>query len=193
MNVIKGYWEKIVNKNPALATWLREGGLFVIVSNLITIFKYFMLLFLPSLFAGLPNIDFGFPGINVTLFNETFKWNIIGYDAKHGGLPYFCAYMIAMIVGECINFVIQRKYVFRSNGNLMHQALWYLLAFCIVTCVVNSINCVWIAVAGMFVSNWVYNIGTTVLNGVISMIVFFFVNKKIFNKKDDDEMEVATI
>mgnify|MGYP000231901769 FL=1 len=54
-----------------------------------------MLLFLPLAFAGLPNIDFGFPGIDITLFGETFKWNIIGYDAAHGGLPYFCAYMVA--------------------------------------------------------------------------------------------------
>ena len=63
--------------------------MFVIVSNLITVLKYVMLLFLPLAFAGLPNIDFGFPGIDITLFGETFKWNIIGYDAAHGGLPYF--------------------------------------------------------------------------------------------------------
>ena len=43
----------------------REGGLFVIVSNLITVLKYVMLLFLPLAFAGLPNIDFGFPGIDI--------------------------------------------------------------------------------------------------------------------------------
>ena len=75
-----------------------------------------MLLFLPLAFAGLPNIDFGFPGIDITLFGETFKWNIIGYDAQHGGLPYFCAYMVAMVLGECINFPIQRSFVFRSKG-----------------------------------------------------------------------------
>lgn len=93
-----------------------------------------MLLFLPLAFAGLPNIDFGFPGIDITLFGETFKWNIIGYDAAHGGLPYFCAYMIAMLVGECINFPIQRSFVFRSKGKIWYQAFWYLIAFCIVYC-----------------------------------------------------------
>lgn len=158
----------------------KEGGLFVIVSNLITVLKYVMLLFLPLAFAGLPNIDFGFPGIDITLFGETFKWNIIGYDAAHGGLPYFCAYMIAMLVGECINFPIQRSFVFRSKGKIWYQAFWYLIAFCIVTCIVNSINCIWVAVAGMFVPGWLYNIGTTVLNGGVSMVVFFFVNKIIF-------------
>lgn len=172
--------KKWVAEHPKLAKWIREGGLFVLVSNAITVFKYFMLQFLPGAFTELPLIDFGFPGIDITLFGETFKWNIIGYDAAHGGLPYFCAYMIAMVIGEVINFFIQRSWVFRSKGNIAYQAMWYLVAFCIVTCIVNSINCIWIAVAGLFVPDWVYNIGTTVLNGGISMVVFFFVNKIIF-------------
>lgn len=172
--------KKWIEEHPKLAKWIREGGLFVLVSNVITVFKYLLLTFLPAVFAFLPNIDFGFPGIDITLFGETFKWNIIGYDAAHGGLPYFCAYMVAMVIGEVINFFIQRSWVFRSKGNMAYQALWYLIAFCIVTCIVNSINCIWVAVAGLFVPDWIYNIGTTVLNGGISMVVFFFVNKIIF-------------
>ena len=50
------------------------------------------------------------------------------------------------------------------------------------------INCVWVAVAGLLVTDFIYNIGTTVLNGGISMVIFFFVNKIIFpegqQKKD---------
>ena len=57
---------------------------------------------------------------------------------------------------------------------------WYLLAFCLITCIVNSINCIWVAVAGLLVPDFIYNIGTTVLNGGISMVIFFFVNKIIF-------------
>ena len=142
------FWNTFAEKHPAAAKWVREGGLFVVVSNLITVFKYLLLQFLPKAFAGLPMVDFGWPGIPVTLFGETFQWNILGYDAAHGGLPYFCAYMIAMVIGECINFPIQRNLVFRSKGNLGKQIAWYVLAFCIITCIVNSINCVWVAVAG---------------------------------------------
>jgi putative flippase GtrA len=125
-------------------------------------------------------VDFGWPGIPVTLFGETFQWNILGYDSAHGGLPYFCAYMVAMVIGECINFPIQRSFVFRSKGNLAKQIAWYVVAFCIITCIVNSINCIWVAVAGLLVPDFIYNIGTTVLNGGISMVIFFFVNKIIF-------------
>ena len=51
---------------------------------------------------------------------------------------------------------------------------------CALPIFVNSINCIWVAVAGLLVPDFIYNIGTTVLNGGISMIIFFFVNKIIF-------------
>lgn len=136
------FWNNFAAKHPAAAKWVREGGLFVIVSNLITVFKYLMLQFLPAAFAGLGDASFGWPGIPLTLFGETFEWNILGYDQAHGGLAYFCAYMVAMVIGECINFPIQRNFVFRSHGKLDPQIAWYLVAFCIITCIVNSINCI---------------------------------------------------
>lgn len=173
-------WATFATNHPSAAKWVREGGLFVIVSNLITVFKYLLLQFLPAAFQGLPMVDFGWPGIPVTLFGETFKWNILGYDVAHGGLPYFCAYMVAMAVGEIINFPLQRNVVFRSKGKLSYQIMWYCVAFFIITCIVNSINCMWVAVAGKFVPDFIYNIGTTVLNGGVSMVIFFFVNKIIF-------------
>ena len=180
MNKVTSLWSRFTEKHPAASKWIREGGLFVIVSNLITVFKYLLLTFLPAAFAYLGNRDFGFPGIDVTLFGIPFKWYIIGYGADQGGVAYFTAYMIAMVIGEVINFFIQRSFVFRSKGNMAYQGMWYIIAFCIVTCIVNSINCVWAAVAGHFVAPWLYNIGTTVLNGGVSMVIFFFVNKIIF-------------
>ena len=174
------FWKQFEEKHPELSKWVREGGLFVIVSNAITIFKYLLLTFLPAAFAGLGDTTFGWPGIPLTLFGETFQWNILGYDQAHGGLAYFAAYMVAMVIGEFINFPIQKILVFRNHDKPGKQIAWYFLAFCVITCVVNSINCIWVAVAGLLVPAWVYNIGTTVLNGGISMIVFFFVNKIIF-------------
>lgn len=180
MEKIKALWLGFESKNPKIAKWVREGGLFLIVSTLITVFKYLLLTFLPYAFSFMGSQDFGFPGIDLTLFGIEFKWYIIGYGADQGGAAYFTAYMIAMVIGEVINFFIQRKYVFRSDGNIVYQGLWYLLAFCVVTCVVNSINCIWVAVAGHFVPDWLYNIGTTFLNGTVSMVIFFIVNKIIF-------------
>ena len=187
MQKIKEMWTGFVDKYPKLSEWIREGGLFFLVSNLITLFKYLILTFLPAAFAFMGNRDFGFPGVEVTMLGETFKWYIIGYGAEQGGLSYFTAYMIAMVIGEVINFFIQRKYVFRSNGNILYQGAWYLFAFCIVTCVVNSINCIWVAVADNYVQGWLYNIFTTILNGGVSLVAFFIVNKIVFRDKEADD------
>ena len=51
------FWNNFAAKHPAAAKWVREGGLFVIVSNLITVFKYLLLQFLPKAFASLPVVD----------------------------------------------------------------------------------------------------------------------------------------
>ena len=191
METRKQFWLSFAQKHPKLSQWVREGGLFILVSNLITVFKYLILTFLPLAFAFMGHRDFGFPGTDVTLFGIQFKWYIIGYSADQGGLAYFTAYMAAMVIGEVINFFIQRKWVFRSNGNIWYQGGWYALAFCVVTCVVNSINCIWVSVAGNFVGDWLYNIGTTVLNGGVSMVVFFLVNKIVFNDKKPEAGEPA--
>ena len=181
MERIKKLWFGFEKKYPKASQWVREGGLFFLVSNLITVFKYMLLTFLPEAFAFMGSQDFGFPGIDISMFGIEFKWYIIGYGVDQGGAAYFTAYMIAMVIGEVFNFFIQRKWVFHSKGNTLYQGMWYLLAFCVVTCAVNSINCIWVAVAGHFVESWLYNIGTTVLNGGVSMVVFFIVNKIVFN------------
>lgn len=194
MRVIKR-WEQFAEQHLSAAKWVREGGLFVIVCNLVTVLKYFILQFLPYAFRDLAGVEFGWPGIPVTLFGVDFDWNIFGYAVKYeagevavgGGLGYFCAYMIAMTIGEAINFPIQKNFVFRSKGNLGKQIAWYVVAFVIINCIVNSINCVWVAVAGLFVPDWLYNIGTTVLQGGISMVVFFFVNKIIFPEGEQNK------
>ena len=97
------WWNDFMEKHPKAAQWIREGGLFVIVSNLITVFKYLLLTFLPAAFAFLGDRSFGWPGIPLTIAGETFDWNILGYDQAHGGIAYFTAYMIAMVIGECID------------------------------------------------------------------------------------------
>jgi len=88
--------------------------------------------------------------------------------------------LVGSFLAQVINFPLQRNITFRSKGNPWYQAMWYFIAWVVITFVVNSINCVWVAVAGHFVPTWLYNIGSTMIMGTISMVVFFFVFKIIF-------------
>ena len=53
MTAIKNWWNHFTETHPSLSQWVREGGLYVIVSNAITVFKYLLLTFLPAAFAFL--------------------------------------------------------------------------------------------------------------------------------------------
>lgn len=37
MNAVINWWENFADKYPSASRWIREGGLFVIVSNLVTV------------------------------------------------------------------------------------------------------------------------------------------------------------
>lgn len=186
MNKFKQWMEL----HPNAAKWLREGGLFFLFSNLVTVIQYIIYAFLPNLLGlKLAGIQWSWPAIPVTLFGIDFTWNAIGYDVLYdaagnviigGGVGYLIAMLVGSFLAQAINFPLQRNITFRSRGNVWYQMMWYFIAWVAITFVVNSLNCVWLAVASQLLPGWLYNIGTTVLMGGISMVVFFFVFKIIF-------------
>lgn len=180
MEAIKKWWEGFAQKHPGAAKWVREGGLFFLFSNAVTIWQYILLQFLPNLFSQYANIGWGWPGIELTLFGQTFTWNVIGYGVAEGGLAYLISFLIATFTAQCINFPLQRNITFRSKGNIPWQIMWYFIAWVIITFIVNSINCIWVGVAKALVPDFIYNIVTIVLTGGVSMVIFFFVFKIIF-------------
>ena len=181
MNKLMEMWDGFAKKYPKASQWLREGGLFILISYLVTFIKYLMLQFLPALFSQYADIGWGWPNIDIELFGITFTFMVLGYAVKDGGLAYFIAYIISSIVGEVINFPLQRKYTFQSHGPLRLQIPIYACGWVVITLIVNSINSLWVGLAGgLGVPDFLYNIVTTVLNGGVSMVVFFVINKIIF-------------
>ena len=192
---LKNWWKGFEAKNPKLSQWVREGGLFVLFSNLVTILRALMMTFLTPAFAFLGTHSWGWPDAQVTLFGIPFTFNVIGYEEKVGGFAYFIAFLVASLFCEIINFLMQRKYTFRSNGNIAFQGSIYFVAWCVVTVIVNAINSVWVGVAHELIPIPVlYNLLTTVIQGGVSMVVFFFVNKIIFTDapKAEEPVEEKT-
>jgi len=187
-------WKRFATNHPKISKWLREGGLFLLFSNGVTVVQYIIYAFLPNLLGyTLAGMEWSFPAIPMKLFGISFTWNAIGYDVLYdsagnvmigGGVGYLIAMLVGSFIAQCINFPLQRNITFRSKGNPWYQAMWYFLAWIAITLVVNSINCVWVAVASQLLSTWLYNIGTTVLMGGISMVIFFFVFKIIFPQQE---------
>ncbi len=190
MEGIKNFWKGFEEKHPKLSKWVREGGLFLIFSNLVTVVQYIIYAFLPDLLGlELAGKAWSWPAIPAKLFGIEFTWNALGYDVLYdsagqvmigGGLGYLIAMLVGSFLAQVINFPLQRNITFRSKGNIPYQIMWYFIAWVVITFIVNSINCVWVACASVLLPKAIYNIGTTVLMGGISMVIFFFVFKIIF-------------
>ena len=182
MEKIKQWWREFEEKNPKLSRWVREGGLFFLVSNLITILRSVMHTLLQPLFEFMGTEAIGFPRITINFLGREFPWYIIGASEEVGGVSYLVAMLVAMWTCEIVNFFMQRKFVFRSNGNIGKQATLYFLSFLVVNCIVLAVSNFWTGWAVAFVPPFVYNLVTTFITGGVAMVVFFFANRFIFKE-----------
>ena len=91
-------------KHPKAAQWIREGGLFLIFSYVVTFIKWALLTFLPALFVGLVGSEgWGWPGIDVTIAGVPLQLNIIGNAAADGGDEEFELLVLPGEGGEALD------------------------------------------------------------------------------------------
>ncbi len=193
--VIK-WWNGFVEKHPKLAEWVREGGLFLVFSYVVTFIKLLLLMFLPALFhAMVGDVEWLWPGIPVTMFGVNFKLAIIGNALEtastggylvESGLAFTLANLTAIVFGEIINFPLQRNVTFRSHGPVGLQALCHGAATIVVFLVMNLFTCIWNPVTTALITNealrnTVSSIVTTVVTGGVAMVIIFAVDKIIFS------------
>ena len=168
-------------KHPKAAQWIREGGLFLVFSYVVTFLKYLMLQFLPSLFSTYADVGWTWPGIPVTIFGVPFELAVVGNTVAAGGLAFTLANYTSIFLGECVNFPLQRSVTFKSHGPLVPQILCHLAATLVVMLVMNLFTCIWNPLAAHFgIPDFLFNIVTTVVTGGVAMDIIFAVDKTIF-------------
>ena len=181
-----GFWNNFQEKHPKAAQWVREGGLFLIFSYVVTAIKALLLIFLPGMYRGMVgDAVCMWPGVQVSLFGVDFSLAIIGNDLTSGGLAFTLANLTAIFFGECINFPLQRNVTFRSHGPIPPQIGAHFAATVVVFLVMNLFTCVWNPVTVALISNealrsTVQSIVTTVVTGGVAMVIIFAVDKTIF-------------
>lgn len=183
-------WEKFEIKYPRLSKWIYQIFCFFVFSMGVTIFQYLVFTFMPyCLGSEMAGAEFMWPKIDMEIFGVKFTWSLLGYEvlrdasgavAIGGGLGYFISYETGSFLAQCINFPLQRNITFKSHGNPLYQAGWYFIAWILISLICNGINNLWMPIAAEYVTPAVYNLLVTVITGGVSMIIFFFVFKKIF-------------
>lgn len=183
-------WEKFETSHPKLAKWAYQIFYFFVFSMGVTIVQYLIFTFLPPILGtGLAGTEFMWPQVPMNLFGVEFTWSLLGYNVVYdaagavaigGGLGYFISYEVGSFIAQCINFPLQRNITFKSHGNPVYQAMWYFIAWVLISLICNGFNNLWMPIAQAYVPLAVYNILVTFITGGVSMIIFFFVFKIIF-------------
>lgn len=190
MKNLKKWWRSFQEKHPKAAKLLYQFIYFYIFSMSVTIFQYLMFTFLPYVMGiKLAGTEFMWPQIPIRFGGFSYKWNILGYEVARnaagevvigGGLGYFLSYEIGSFLAQCVNFPLQRNITFKSHGPVAYQAMWYFIAWVLISLFCNAINGLWLPIAQAFFAPAVYNILVTFVTGGVSMVIYFFVFKIIF-------------
>ena len=194
MNQIKekwlNMWKGFEEKHPKLSKWVYQIFYFFVFSMMVTVFQYLVFTFMPGLLGiKLAGTEFMWPQKELHLFGVGFTWSLLGYNVLYdasgavligGGLGYFISYEVGSFLGQCINFPLQRNITFKSHGNPWYQAVWYFIAWVVISLICNGFNNLWMPIASAYVAPAVYNLLVTFITGGVSMVIFFFVFKIIF-------------
>lgn len=150
MNHLKDIWKGFEGKHPKLAKWLYQIAFFFVFSMGVTIIQYLFFTFMPGILGmELAAAEFMWPKVPMKLFGVEFTWSLLGYNVIYdasgavvigGGLGYFISYEVGSFVAQCINFPLQRNITFKSHGNAAYQAMWYFIAWIIISLVCNGFN-----------------------------------------------------
>lgn len=192
-------WKRFKHLHPKGAELLAQFTNFLIFSLSVTVWQYLVMLFLPYAFKNLAGKPFVWPEVTLWtwkdgtkaifgIFNEPVLYDSLGNVKIGGGLGNFIAFEIAVFTAQCINFPLQRNITFKSHGNPWYQAMWYFIGWVLVSLFTNAL---W-GLLNIFCIHWNFANALTAfiktnLTGTVSMIVFFFVFKIIFNDEKNNK------
>lgn len=189
-------WDKFKTKHPNLAQFF----VFFMLSNGITVLQLILMPLIKYLFDYTSLVSMDFILFNIGKNYDGTPYYIFNYDAGKisqgggGGLAYFLAVQITLGIAQVVNFFAQRNITFKSNTNPWIAALWYLIAYIVIT-IIAAIMQGWYKapVYDLLINKW--NLGelgetsadiiTMLINATISFWVFFPIFKLIFKQKEE--------
>jgi len=193
MEGIKKAWASFSEKHQGISQFL----VFFIISNGVTVLQMIMMPLLKSLFdhTSLVAVNFQVLPIGTEVGGNTYY--VFNYAAGKiaegggGGLAYFLAVEIALLAAQVINFFLQRNVTFKSNTGIAKAAVWYFIAWLIISVGAAALQGLYkapiynfmIGAMGAGGGTTAADIITMLINSVISFWVFFPIMKFIFKQK----------
>ena len=189
-----GFWGTFKSKHPEIAQFI----VFFIISNGVTVLQMVLMPLIKYLFGFTPLVSTSFQVLPVGHNLDGGIYYVFDYAAGNiasgggGGLAYFLAVEIALLIAQVINFFLQRNVTFKSNTSVVRAAVWYFIAWVIISVGAAALQGLYkTPIYTFFMNSLGSGAGTTVadiitmlINCVISFWVFYPILKVIFKEKE---------
>lgn len=188
-----GFWGNFKDKHPGIAQFI----VFFIISNGVTVLQMIVMPLIKYLFGFTSLVSTAFQVLPVGHNLDGSVYYVFDYAAGSiasgggGGLAYFLAVEIALLLAQIINFFLQRNVTFKSNTSIVKAAVWYFIAWVIISIGAAALQGLYktpiydffMGAMGQGAGMTVADIITMLINCIISFWVFFPIMKVIFKEK----------
>ncbi len=190
----KDMWLQFKEKHPGLV----EFVMFFIISNAVTILQMILMPLLKYIFGFTALVTTQFQQFPVGQNLDGSIYYVFDYAAGAigagggGGLAYFLAVEITLLIAQIINFFLQRNVTFKSNSGIAKAAVWYFIAWILISIGASALQGLYKVPIYEFMMNTfgtisgtaVADVITMLINSAVSFWVFFPIMKLIFKKEE---------
>lgn len=189
----QNFWGKFKEKHPGIAQFI----IFFVISNGVTVLQMVLMPAIKWIFSYTALVGTSFQILPVGQNLDGSIYHVFDYAAGSiangggGGLAYFLAVEITLLLAQIINFFLQRNVTFQSNSSVGKAAFWYFVAWVIISIGAAALQGLYkvpiynfcMDVMGKGAGMTAADIITMLINSVISFWVFFPIMKIIFKQK----------
>lgn len=191
-------WKNFKEKHPNIAQFL----VFFMLSNGVTVLQLVLMPLFRHAFDSTSLILQDFQIWQVGKNFDGSPYFVFDYAAGQistgggGGLAYFLSVQITLAIAQVINFFAQRNITFKSNTNPWIAAMWYVVAYIVITLVAAALQGMYKApIYELLINTWGFgsvgetsaDVITMIINSAISFWVFFPIFKIIFKQTPETQ------
>ena len=189
---VRHLWTAFEEHRPGAA----QFTMFFLLSNGVTVLQLAMMPLFKWLFGMTSLVTTSFQVLPLGANADSSTAFLFDYAAGAlpdggGGLAYFLAVQITILIAQVINFFAQRTVTFRSNSSLARAAFWYAVAYVVITFAAAALQVLYKAPTyRLFMTTWGWggagetaaDVVTMIINSALSFWVFFPIFKVIFKR-----------
>ncbi|NCT89460.1 hypothetical protein GXB85_00615 [Cellulomonas sp. APG4] len=189
---LRAWWRSFAERRPGVAQFV----VFFLLSNGITVLQLALMPLIKWAFGMTPLVDTAFQVWPIGSNPDGSQYFVFDYaagalPAGGGGLAYFLAVQITLLIAQVINFFAQRNITFKSNSSVGKAAMWYAIAYVAITLLAAAAQGLYKApIYELFIDTWALggtgetlaDVLTMIINAAISFWVFFPIFKVIFKQ-----------